>query len=61
MSVAFDLIIQKKIEDRGDLSSFLESPKELQGFTGKWMLQDGVWLKDLVLNKITKGEVETIN
>ncbi len=61
MSVAFDLIIQKKIEDRGDLSSFLESPKELQGLTGKWILQDGVWLKDLVLNKITKGEVETIN
>jgi ABC-type branched-subunit amino acid transport system substrate-binding protein len=61
ISVAFDLIVDKKIENRNELNSFLDSPKAVKGFTGEWSLIDGIWIKDLVINKIKQGEIEKIN
>jgi tetratricopeptide (TPR) repeat protein len=61
ISVAWDIIVDKKIENRNELNSFLDSPKAVKGYTGEWTLQDGIWIKDLVINKIKQGEIEKIN
>jgi hypothetical protein len=61
ISVAWDIIVDKKIENRNELNTFLDSPKTVKGFTGEWTLQDGIWIKDLVINKIKQGEIEKIN
>ncbi|MFZ4712718.1 MAG: ABC transporter substrate-binding protein [Bacteriovoracaceae bacterium] len=61
MAVAHDLILEKKIENRAALNSFLESPKNLKGFTGEWTMSDGIWIKNLVLNKIRQGEIELVH
>lgn len=60
LSIVNDLFNSNKIHDRGDLSKFLNSDSKIKGFTGEWKINEGLWVKNLLPQKITKGEFEAI-
>lgn len=60
LSIVNDLFNANRIHDRGDLSKFLGSDSKLKGFTGEWKMSEGLWVKNLLPQKITRGEFEPI-
>ncbi|MDD0854461.1 ABC transporter substrate-binding protein [Halobacteriovorax sp. GB3] len=45
---------------RDELDDAVRSNTELMGISGKWTLQDGVWMKNLVPLKLHRGKVDGI-
>lgn len=60
LSIVNDLFNNNKIHDRSDLSKFLGTDSKLKGFTGVWNIQEGLWVKNLLPQKITRGDFEPI-
>lgn len=60
MSVLNYFINTKKITDRDHLEDLIEAKDKIKGFTGEWSLLDGIWIKDLIPQKIRNQEFELI-
>lgn len=60
IKVLDNLIHENQITDRDSLMEFISSGKKIAGLTGLWTLNDGIWIKNLLVMKISKGSFEEV-
>ena len=60
LMIASNLIGKEPLESRDVLDKSIRSKGSIVGLTGRWRLDDGVWIKEMGIHKIFGGEVETL-
>ena len=60
LSLAASFIGNKDYETRGKLDQDIRFKKELVGLTGKWVFDDGIWIKRMNTLRILNGKIETL-
>ena len=61
MNISFKILSGSKLEKRDQLEAQLIGMKSLEGVTGSWHLQDGIWLKDMDFLKVFRGKIQKVN
>lgn len=54
------LIADNEYETRDELDAAIRSKDYLSGITGKWNIQDGIWIKDMSPLKLKRGKIQKI-
>ncbi len=60
MTIAANLIKRKDYKTRDEFDRDIRPIKEMVGLTGKWILDDGIWIKEMHTLKISRGKVSTL-
>ena len=60
MMTAGHLIKANDYETRNELDRYIRSSKEIVGLTGKWKLDDGIWIKEMNILEISQGKVDVL-
>ena len=61
LRITQNILTESKTTSRDELDLFVKGKTELMGLTGKWKLEEGVWMKDLGVYAIKRGKIETFN
>ena len=61
MKVVGDIISNKSYDTREEFDHGVKSISELEGMTGKWVQTDGLWLKNMQLMMLKKGEAKKVH
>lgn len=54
------ILTESKAVSRDELDLFVKGKSELVGLTGKWKLEEGIWLKNLGLYAIKRDKIENL-
>ncbi|PIP92652.1 MAG: hypothetical protein COW00_01340 [Bdellovibrio sp. CG12_big_fil_rev_8_21_14_0_65_39_13] len=60
LSIAIGLLKDSTVESRIDLDRKVRSTEFLSGKSGKWKLEEGVWIKEMALIKLRNGKYEKL-
>jgi hypothetical protein len=60
MKIIGDLFSEKIFETRDDLDIYLRDKVEIKGLTGKWVLDENVWIKKMSSLKLSHGKINNI-
>lgn len=61
LRITQNILTESKATSRDELDLFVKGKVELMGLTGKWKLEEGVWMKDLGIYAIKRGKIENFN
>jgi|GEM_PF-501964 ABC-type branched-subunit amino acid transport system substrate-binding protein len=61
MNISHKLLSQGNYKDREQLDLFVRDKERLQGMTGDWFMEDGIWLKEMKPYKIKRGKIEAFD
>lgn len=59
--IVTSLLLSSDFSSRDELDLHIRSRETLDGITGTWQLEDGVWLKNMTPLKIKRGKISRLN
>jgi hypothetical protein len=60
IKLATQILSGNNVSGRDELDVFVKSRNLLKGISGKWVLQDNIWLKELTMLKLKKDDIEVV-
>ncbi|MBC77078.1 MAG: hypothetical protein CME64_13775 [Halobacteriovoraceae bacterium] len=61
MNLALSILEDSKFDKREELERKLVNMQLIDGITGQWKLDEGIWLKDLDILKIQNNDIKKVN
>ena len=59
--IAYELASGKDFETRNELDVFVRSKEILEGITGNWKLDEGVWVKNMAPLMLRRGKIKKVS